>query len=106
MGIGELLDAVTQHLGEGDPIREANANSFENLDAVADESIKPDPPPRELRLAIVGRPNVGKSSLLNGLLGRERVIVSPLAGTTFSRITKTARCPNSGECRLRTSSKC
>ena len=37
---------------------------------------------KEIRLAIVGRPNVGKSSLVNRLVGEERVIVSPIAGTT------------------------
>src|SRR5207253_9453831 len=37
---------------------------------------------REIRVAIIGRPNVGKSTLLNKLVGQERAMVSPIAGTT------------------------
>jgi GTP-binding protein len=69
MGIGELLDAVVESLGDED------SNQFAELER-----------PRETLLAIVGRPNVGKSSLLNRLLGEERVIVSPVAGTTRDSI--------------------
>ena len=64
-GIAELLEELTAVL--------------EFADEVVDEETET---PRELKLAIVGRPNVGKSSLLNKLLGEERVIVSPIAGTT------------------------
>ena len=71
IGIGELLDSVVQLLlstrGDSDQTEEPQGQ-------------------RELRLAIVGRPNVGKSSLLNRLLGEERVIVSPVAGTTRDAI--------------------
>ena len=67
IGLGELLDALVE-------------NFEERPDEVVDDS------PREIRLAIVGRPNVGKSSLLNRLLGEERVIVSPVAGTTRDAI--------------------
>jgi tRNA modification GTPase len=45
---------------------------------------------RGVRVAIVGKPNVGKSSLLNQLLGRDRAIVSPTAGTTRDTIEETA----------------
>ncbi|HEX8846569.1 MAG TPA: ribosome biogenesis GTPase Der [Pyrinomonadaceae bacterium] len=64
-GVGDLLDAVVA-----------------NFQPVTGNFSEENPRWLELRLAIVGRPNVGKSSLLNRLLGEERVIVSPVAGTT------------------------
>ena len=60
-GIGDLLDEVVKEFPEGSEAEE-------------DEDIP--------RIAVVGKPNVGKSSLINRLLGEERVIVSDIAGTT------------------------
>ncbi len=68
LGVGDLLDGVVQALKDAPP----EADSGEEED--------------HLKIAIVGRPNVGKSSLLNRLLGEERVIVSPVAGTTRDAI--------------------
>ena len=68
LGIGDLLDAVVAAMGPG-------ATPGEDDD---DDDV--------LKIAIAGRPNVGKSSLLNRLLGEERAIVSPLAGTTRDAI--------------------
>lgn len=67
-GIGDVLDSLTDVL------------EFEDL---ADDD---GPQDDIIRLAIIGRPNVGKSSLLNKILGEERVIVSPIGGTTRDAI--------------------
>ena len=69
-GIGELLDAVIKLFPE-------NAATDEDDDRT--------------RVAIVGRPNVGKSSIINKLLGENRVIVSNIAGTTRDAIDTTVR---------------
>jgi GTP-binding protein len=64
-GTGDLLDAILERLPGGGGV------------PVGDEAI---------RVAVLGRPNVGKSSLLNALVGQERVIVSDIPGTTRDAI--------------------
>ena len=64
-GLGEVLDAIVENFGER---------------IVEDEENHP------LRIAIVGKPNAGKSSLTNALIGENRVIVSDVAGTTRDAI--------------------
>lgn len=64
-GIGDLLDAIT-----------------DNLPELEDDEYDDD----VIRVALIGRPNVGKSSLVNAILGEERVIVSSIAGTTRDAI--------------------
>ena len=71
LGIDELLEHVTA----GFPVQE-NA-----------EEEQPGHPP--VKVAIIGRPNVGKSTLLNKLVGEERSIVSPVAGTTRDAVDQT-----------------
>jgi tRNA modification GTPase len=68
-----------------------------DIQAAAESSL-PYLPPRALaHVAIAGRPNVGKSSLLNALSGSERVIVSAMAGTTRDVLSAPARLPGGGE---------
>jgi GTP-binding protein len=63
LGIGDMLDHITQ--------------AFPREDAEPEISGK-----TRIKVAIIGRPNVGKSTLLNSIVGAERAIVSPIAGTT------------------------
>jgi GTPase len=76
IGVGELLDGVVESLAI------QPQTSTDDTDSN-----------KELRLAIIGRPNVGKSSLLNQLLGEDRVIVSPVAGTTRDAIDTVLETP-------------
>ena len=78
LGLGEPLPVSASHgLGTGDLldrlVEELRRHTVEDVQGDEDETP---------RVAILGRPNVGKSSLLNALLGSERVIVSDVAGTT------------------------
>ncbi len=77
-------------LGAGDPfpVSAANGkNSGDLLDALVEKiPVVTEEPPDELRVAVVGRPNVGKSSLVNKLLGEERLVVADEAGTTRDAI--------------------
>ena len=65
LGIGDMLDEVIKHFGSNES-----------------EDTEDDRP----RIAVVGKPNVGKSSIINKLLGEERIIVSDIAGTTRDAI--------------------
>jgi GTP-binding protein len=81
-------------LGLGDPVPISALHGYgtgDLLDAIVDKleelgASRPQLPEDAIRVAILGRPNVGKSSLLNALLGRERVIVSERPGTTRDSI--------------------
>ncbi len=78
LGIGDPIPVSAIHgMGTGDLLDLVIAEFPENMENEEDDSLK---------IAIVGKPNAGKSSLVNKILGQERVIVSPIAGTTRDSI--------------------
>jgi GTPase len=80
LGLGEpLAVSAAQGLGTGDLLDRVT-------ELLPDEGDLPEEEEDSIRLAIVGRPNVGKSTLVNRLIGDERVIVSEVAGTTRDAI--------------------
>ena len=79
LGVADLLDFITADFEKRAPTPEV------------DEAAKVIP---KIKVAIIGRPNVGKSTLLNALTGMERAIVSPVAGTTRDAVDETIRYNN------------
>ena len=89
-----MMDGVYEfyNLGMGDPIGVSSVNLL-NFGDLLEELCKKFPEPEEdegergaIQIAVTGKPNVGKSSLVNRLLGEERVMVSDIAGTTRDAI--------------------
>lgn len=79
LGIGDPIPvSASNHQGVGD-LLEAVSDYFKKDGSESDDDDRP-------RIAIVGRPNVGKSSIVNRLVGEKRVIVSDIAGTTRDAI--------------------
>lgn len=75
LGIGNPIEiSAEQGLGIGDLLDEVIKHFPENKDTDYDEGI--------IKVAVIGKPNVGKSSLINNILGEERVIVTNIPGTT------------------------
>ena len=89
LGLGEPIQISAEH-GEGlgelyDALRELVPSTAEVEETDGDEDAE-GLPLRPIRVAIVGRPNAGKSTLINRLLGEERLLTSPEAGTTRDSI--------------------
>ena len=86
IGMGELAEALEEHIPRAAPPPQDEDAAAEDgaEDAEAEDYDYRDKP---LRLALVGRPNVGKSSLFNQLLGEERALTGPEAGLTRDAIT-------------------
>ena len=87
-GVGLLLDAIVEHLRP--PVQEGAPSELDHehepVAAAESADFEPALQQRVIKLAIVGRPNVGKSTLINALVGEERVIAFDQPGTTRDAI--------------------
>ena len=95
LGLGDPVAVSAEH---GDGIGELHDAVRDLLPAEAAED--EDDPDRPLRLAIIGRPNAGKSTLLNALLGEERMITGPEPGLTRDAVSVEWRDSTGGRVRL------
>src|SRR5208337_2039921 len=84
-GVDDLLDAILLVLPA------TPKATTEHTEVTGEDTGETSEEPHEIRVAIIGHPNVGKSTLLNRLTGKERAIVSPIAGTTRDSIDEVIR---------------
>lgn len=85
LGIGDVMPVSAEHRLGVEQLLDHVTESFPTPEEAAEMQ---EAPPR-IKVAIIGRPNVGKSTLLNALVGAERAIVSPIAGTTRDAVDET-----------------
>jgi GTP-binding protein len=97
LGFGDPIAISAEH-GEG--ISDLHSTVAEMLPQEADEDEEKGGKDRPLRLAVVGRPNAGKSTLLNALLGEERMITGPEPGLTRDAVTSEFTDPTGGRVRI------
>src|SRR5687768_2709827 len=91
VGIGDLLDEIVLRLPRVRHVRDEEPEA-ESEEAPAEPTHHEPPPDGEISVAIIGRPNAGKSSLVNRLLREERMIVSETPGTTRDSVDTLLTC--------------
>jgi GTPase len=85
LGIRDVIPISSEHGTNVDALLDRVTADFPE----GNEAPEPEPESGRIKIAIIGRPNVGKSTLLNTLTGEERAIVSPVAGTTRDSVDET-----------------
>jgi GTP-binding protein len=89
LGLGDPIAISAEHKLGLDDLLERVTSDFPRTEP--DHQEQPEPERRLIKVAIIGRPNVGKSTMLNALVGAERAIVSPVAGTTRDAVDEMVR---------------
>lgn len=90
--ISKMLDWIDQYLDEEPQVYDMSEGDDESLEDFLDDEdgeMAEEEPSNDIKVAIIGRVNVGKSSLLNAITGMDRSVVSPVAGTTIDPVDET-----------------
>ncbi|MFG1186612.1 ribosome biogenesis GTPase Der [Xanthobacter aminoxidans] len=87
-GLSDLYDAICDALPEQTRLEEEDEEAEDEADEIpAEGEVEPEKPRRPIKVAVLGRPNAGKSTLINKLLGEDRLLTGPEAGITRDSIS-------------------